>query len=301
MESIEAIRLFVAVAEEQGFAPAARRLRMSGASATRKIAALEDALQTRLFARSTRRVRLTSEGETYLDHARAICDAIDASHDALASADSNPRGRVRVTSRTSIGLRLIVPYVCEFRARYPDVEVGLELTDTPLDIVAEGFDCALAMGHLESSSLVGRTLAVTDSLVCASPRYLERHGTPRDPRALKDHACLSFQARSGRNTWRFSRGGQRIDVRIDAPIAINNGDALKRLALDGLGIVLVTDWLVSDEIASGELVHLFADFAIEPVGTPIVALYPSRTHLPAKVRVFVDFLAEKARLVLGAK
>lgn len=300
MTDLAAIELFLAVAEEESFSGAARRLGISAAAATRRVAALEDALHTRLLARSTRRVSLTAEGEVYREHAVAILDAVHHSVAALREFDATPRGRLRVTSRSSIGLRLIVPFVCEFAARYPAVTLGLELTDTPTDIVAEGFDVAIAMGHLSSSSLVAKTLAVTDSLICASPDYLARHGTPREPGELKAHECLSFQARTGRNTWKFSQGSRCSEVRIEAKIAINNGEALKQLALDGLGIVLVTDWLVREELESGALVQLFSEYAIEPVGTPITALYPSRTHLPQKVRVFLDFLAEKAELVLGA-
>lgn len=300
MDDLAAIELFLAVAEEESFTGAARRLGISAAAATRRIAALEDTLRTRLLARSTRRVSLTAEGEVYREHALAILDAVRHSHEALRDFDATPRGRLRVTSRSSIGLRLIVPFVCEFKARYPEISLGLELTDTPIDIVAEGFDVAIAMGHLSSSSLVAKTLAVTDSLICASPEYLARRGTPVDPGELKAHECLSFQARSGRNTWKFSQGKQCTDVRIEAKVAINNGEALKRLALDGLGIVLVTDWLVREELESGALVQLFADYAIEPIGTPITALYPTRTHLPRKVRAFLDFVAEKAELVLGA-
>jgi len=140
---------------------------------------------------------------------------------------------------------------------------------------------------------------VTDSLICASPDYLDRHGRPADPRELKDHECLSFQARTGTNTWKLSKGSTRTDVRITAPIAINNGDALIQLALDGIGIVMVTDWSVQDELTNGSLVHLFADYAIEPQGMPITALYPSRSHLPQKVRVFLDFFAVKAGALLG--
>jgi len=299
MEDLDSIRLFLAVAEEESFAGGARRLGLSAAGATRRIAALEDALNIRLLARSTRRVSLTAEGEVYREHAIGILDAVQQSHEALAEFDATPRGRLRVTSRTSIGLRLLVPYLCEFRTRYPEVSLGLELDDTPIDIVAEGFDVAIAMGHLDSSSLIGRTLAVTDSLVCASPDYLSRRGHPRDPRELRAHECLSFQARSGRNTWKFSRGSTRIDVRIEAALAINNGEALKHLALEGLGIVLVTDWLVKDELEDGSLVRLFADYAIEPQGMPITALYPSRVHLPLKVRAFLDFVAAKADALYG--
>jgi DNA-binding transcriptional LysR family regulator len=270
-------------------------------AATRRIAALEEALRTRLLARSTRRVSLTAEGEVYREHALAILDAVRHSHEALRDFDATPRGRLRVTSRSSIGLRLIVPFVCEFTTRYPEVSLGLALSDAPVDIVAEGFAVAIAMGHLSSSRLIAKTLAVTDSLICASPDDLARRGTPADPGELKAHECLSFQARTGRNTWKFSQGEQCTDVRIEAKIAINNGEALKQLALDGLGIVLVTDWLVREELEAGALVPLFADYALEPVATPITALCPTRTQLPRKVRAFLDFVAEKAELILGAR
>ena len=298
MEDIESIKLFLAVAEEESFSGAARRLGMSATGATRRIAALEESLNTRLLTRSTRKVSLTAEGEVYREHASAIIEAINTSHEALQDFDAVPHGRLRVTSHDSIALRLIVPYICEFRACYPEVSLGLELTDNPSDIVARGSDVAIVIGRLESSSLVAKTLAVTDSVVCASPDYLQRHGHPADPRKLKDHQCLSFQARTGRNTWKFSKGAQRTEVGITANVAVNNGEALKQLVLDGLAISMVTDWLVQDELKDGTLLRLFADYAIEPQGTPVTALYPSRTHLPGKTRAFLDFFADKAAALL---
>jgi DNA-binding transcriptional LysR family regulator len=299
MEDIGSIRLFLAVAEEEGFARAARRLGISAAAATRRIAALENALHTRLLARSTRRVSLTAEGEVYREHALGIVEAVEQSHEALRDFDGSPRGRLRVTARSSIGLRIIAPYLPEFRARYPQVSIGLELGDSALDIVAEGFDLAVTIGHLADSSLVARTLAVTDSLVCASPAYLKRRGRPTDPRELKDHECISFRARTGRNTWKFSKGSIRTNVGIVAALAVNHGEVLKQMALAGLGVVMVTDWLVQDELKDGSLERLFTDYVIEPRGTPITALYPSRSHLPQKVRVFLDFFAAKAAALLG--
>ncbi len=298
MEDVESIKLFLAVAEQESFAGAARRLGISPTGATRRIAALEESLNTRLLTRSTRKVSLTAEGEVYREHASAIVEAINASHEALQDFDAVPHGRLRVTAHDSIALRLIVPHICEFRERYPEVSLGLDLTNNPGDIVAKGFDVAIVIGRLENSSLVAKTLAVTDSVVCASPDYLKHHGHPTEPRKLKDHQCLSFHARTGRNTWKFSKGTQCVEVGITAKIAVNNGEALKQLVLDGLGIAMVTDWLVQDELKDGTLIRLFADYAIEPRGTPVTALYPSRTHLPSKTRAFLDFFAEKAVALL---
>lgn len=298
MEDLESIELFLAVAEEESFAGAARRLGMSAAGATRRIAALEESLNTRLLTRSTRKVSLTAEGEVYREHAFAIVETVNASHEALQDFDAIPHGRLRVASHDSIALRLIVPYICEFRERYSEVSLGLELIENPRDIVARGCDVAIVIGRLENSSLVAKTLAVTDSLICASPDYLARHGHPLEPGDLKDHECVSFQARTGRNTWKFSKASKRTDVGITAKIAVNNGEALKQLVLDGLGIGMVTDWLVQDELKDGTLLRLFADYAIEPQGTPITALYPSRMHLPGKTRAFLDFFADKAAALL---
>lgn len=299
MNDVGTVRLFLAVAEENGFARAARRLQMSAAQATRKIARLEAELGTRLFTRSTRKVALTEDGTAFRAHAGRIVSAVDETLEAMHANASRPHGRLRVSCRTALGRRIIVPYLHEFRSRYPDVSVGLELTDSSVDILAEGIEVGIDIGHLEDSSLVAWRLAETDSVLCASPDYIQRHGMPRHPRDLEAHECITINAVTGTRTWRFSRGRESATVRIKAALAVNDVDGLMICACSGAGIVMVADWLPQEELRTGALVQILPDYQIEPRGTPITALYPSRVYLPQKARVFIDFVGEKCTNLFG--
>ncbi|MEQ8233542.1 MAG: LysR family transcriptional regulator [Gammaproteobacteria bacterium] len=296
MKDLDDLRLFLAISEDGGFAAAARRLGLSPAAATRRIAALEASLATRLFTRSTRHVAPTQEGLLLAEHARAIVAAVDAAEEALGAGRTEPRGRLRVLARAGVGRHIVVPLLGAFRARYPAIDIALELTEQRvLDPTAHGCDVAVTIGHLDDSALVARRIFATDSLVCASPAYLARYGSPHTPQALSAHTCLTINAVEGAATWRFSRGREQCRVRIRAPLAINDADALLACAREGLGILLVADWFVHTALASGELVRILPEYQVEPRGTPITALYPSRSYLPLKARVFVDFLVEQCR------
>jgi DNA-binding transcriptional LysR family regulator len=294
MKDLEALRLFIAVAEEGSFARAARRRRISAAVATRRIAALEAELGVRLFARSTRHVGLTQEGLLLLEHARGIVEAADVATEALQATGAEPSGRLRVLARAGLGRHIVVPYLGEFRQRYPAVSVSLELTEARiLDLQGRGCDVGVTIGRLDDSGLVARRLVETDSWLCASPDYLARRGVPHTPDDLARHDCLTIHAARGHATWDFSHAAERFSVRFDAPVAISDADALVGCARAGLGVVMVADWLVADDLARGALVRVLPDYQVEPRGTPITALYPSRIYLPGKARAFVDFLVEK--------
>jgi DNA-binding transcriptional LysR family regulator len=296
MEDILALRLFLAIAEAGGFARAARRLGLTPAAATRKVAALEAELGMRLFQRSTRRVSLTEQGEHLRAHAQRILDSVDEARDALRGTRTRPAGRLRVMCRAGLGRHFIVPHLPAFRARYPEIAVGLELNDSGLlDIVAHGCDVAVSIGHLADSSLVAKRLAETDSQIYVSPAYLAVHGTPGTPAALAEHACLTMAAESGTTTWHFSAGATRYAVPIRAAVAVNDADALMSCARAGLGFIMVADWFARDDVVQGSLVPVLEAFQVEPRGTPINLLYPSRSFLPSKVRAFADFYAECAR------
>ncbi|MGE0487436.1 MAG: LysR family transcriptional regulator [Gammaproteobacteria bacterium] len=294
MKDVDALRLFLAVAEEGSFARAARRLSISAAVATRRIAALEGELGVRLFSRSTRHVGTTQEGLLLLEHARGIVEATDAATEALQAVGAEPSGRLRVLARAGLGRHIVVPYLGEFRTRYPAVSISLELTEARvLDLHGRGCDVGVTIGRLDDSALVARRLVETDSLLCASPDYLARRGMPRSPDDLAQHDCLTIHAARGHATWDFSRDGERFSARFDAPVAISDADALVGCARAGLGIVMVADWLVGDDFMRGSLVRVLPGYQVEPRGTPITALYPSRTYLPRKARVFIEFLVEK--------
>jgi DNA-binding transcriptional LysR family regulator len=292
MKDLESLRLFLAVAEEASFSRAAHRLRLSPAAATRRIAMLEDELATRLFTRSTRHVGLTEAGWLLQEHARGIVEAVELAEDALRASGARPSGHLRVFARAGLGRHIVVPCLAGFRAVYPEISISLEMTESRiLDLHGTGCDVGISIGHLEDSNLVARRLAETDSLLFASPEYLAGRGCPMHPDDLARHDCLTINAAEGGATWHFSRGDERCEVRFRAPVAINDADALMAAARAGLGIVMVADWIAVEDLARGVLQAVLTEFQVEPRGTPITALYPSRSYLPLKVRVFVDFIA----------
>jgi len=296
MNDVLALRIFLAIAESGGFARAARRLGLTPAVATRKMAGLEAELGVRLLQRSTRRVSLTEQGALMRVHAQRVIDTLDEAQEALRNAHARPAGRLRVMCRAGLGRHFIVPLLPEFRALYPDVAVGLELNDSGLlDIVAQGCDLAMSIGQLADSNLIARRIAETDSQIYASPGYLAAHGAPATPDALAEHACLTMAAAAGTTTWQFSSATERYSVSFRAALAINDADALMSCARADLGLIMVADWFARDDVRRGTLVPVLRDYQVEPRGTPINVLYPDRSYLPLKVRAFIAFYAERAR------
>ena len=223
MEDILALRLFLAIAETASFTQAARRLSLTPAMASRKMAALEAELGQRLFLRSTRRVSVTEHGAFLRRHAQRVIDAVDEAGEAMRGALARPSGRLRISCRAGLGSHFIVPYLAEFRASYPEVSVGLELVHERLaDLMLSGCDVAITIGHPAASNLVARRIAEIDSQIYASPAYLARHGTATSPQELEQHACLTMSAITGTTTWKLSRTGTRYEVPIRSTPAIDN-------------------------------------------------------------------------------
>jgi DNA-binding transcriptional LysR family regulator len=300
MDDILALRLFLAIADTASFTRAARRLSLTPAVASRKMAALEAELGQRLFLRSTRKVSLTEHGAFLRQHAQRVIDAIDEADEAMRGALARPAGRLRIACRAGLGSHFIVPYIAEFRAAYPEVTIGLELVhDRTADLMSSGCDVAVTIAQLQDSNLVARRIAETDSHLYASPDYLARHGVPHTPRDLEHHACLTMSAVSGTTTWKLSQGNARFEVPIRSPLAIDDADAVLSCACAGLGIILLADWFVQDAVRRGALTPILTDYQVEPRGTPINLLYPSRSYVPLKVRAFMDFYADKATRHFG--
>lgn len=301
MEDILALRLFLAIADTASFTHAARRLALTPAAASRKLAALEAELGQRLFLRSTRKVSLTEHGAFLRQHAQRVIDAVDEASEAMRGALARPAGRLRISCRAGLGGYFIVPHIGEFRALYPEVTIGLELIhDRQADLMATGCDVAVTIGQLQDSNLVARRVAETDSHIYASPDYLARHGTPATAQDLEEHACLTMSAVTGSTVWRLSKGGVRYDLPLRSPIAIDDADSVLSCACAGLGIVLLADWFTQAAMRRGELVRILDDYQVEPRGTPISLLYQSRSYVPLKVRAFMDFYADKAAHMFSA-
>ncbi len=288
MDQLAAMRVFRRVVECAGFAAAARDLGLSNAAASKQVAALERALGARLLNRTTRRMSLTEAGGEYYARAVRILDELDEAGRAMRDLDAAPRGRLRVSAPMSLGLMHIARAVPAFLERHPAVELDLVMNDRVVDLVEEGFDMALrGRSQLPDSSLVARRLAPLRRVVCAAPRYLERHGTPASPADLARHECLIYTLSERPAEWRIAGRAVKVHGRLHA----NNSTGLYEALLAGFGIALMPTFVVGDDLRAGRLRALFGDGAVE--AQSLYAVYPQSRYVPAKVRAFIDFLASR--------
>ena len=292
MDRFQAIRVFAQVAESGSFTAAAAKLGLSATATSRHVADLEARLHTRLLNRTTRRVSLTESGQTFYERSvQLLADLDEAEQEALRAAVV-PRGTIKLTTSITFGVRHVGPAIAGFLAAHAEVRFDVSLSDRVVDLVEEGFDLAIRIGAPGSENVVARKLGETRLVPCASPAYLAAHGAPQVPEDLARHNCFTYEYVSPRNLWRFRdpAGGER-SVRVKGNLHSNNGDLLAEAAARGAGVVFEPAFIVGPEVRAGRLVPLLQDF--EPQATPIYAVYPSRKHLSAKVRLFVDFLVER--------
>ncbi len=292
MDRLLAMEVFARVVELGSFAKAADRLGISTSACSRHVAELEGHLDTRLLNRTTRRLSLTESGQAYYERCvQLLTDLADAESAAALSAE-RPRGTLKVTCGISFGLRHVAPLVGAFAARHAEVKFDVQLSDRFVDLVEEGFDLALRIGESPTQNLVARKLGEMRLVPCAAPVYLRERGAPRTPAELAQHACLTYEYLPVRGTWRFyDRAGAEHSVRVAGPVHSNNGDLLVAAAVEGIGIAMEPDFIAAPDLAAGRLVRVLPGYVVPPAG--IYAVYPSRRHLSAKVRAFIDFLAER--------
>jgi DNA-binding transcriptional LysR family regulator len=292
MARLDSMEAFARVAETGSFSEAARRLGSSKSAVSRQIAALETALGARLLYRTTRALTLTETGQRYYESVSRILGEIEEADRAVGQLQSTPRGILPVAAPVSFGLLHLAEALPAFLAQCPHVEMDVVTSDRFVDLIEEGFDLAIRLGRLLESSLVARKLAPMRSAICASPAYLAAHGTPDTPDALEGHSCLCYSNLSRAEEWRFvTAEGRPWRVEIKGRLRVNNGDLLRSAALAGLGIVNLPTFLIGPDIKAGRLVSLLD--AHIPQDRGIYAVYPHARHLPAKTRVFIDFLAER--------
>lgn len=289
MDRLVQLEAFVATASLGSFSQAARAEGVSPALIGRRIDALEARLGVRLFARSTRRLSLTVEGQTLLDDLPALLDALRQTEARISQASAQPAGLLRLTAPAGFGRQHVAPLLPALRARYPALEFSLDLSDHFVDLVSQRVDCAIRIGELTDSSLVGVRLADNQRVVVASPNYLSRHGTPDSPADLKAHQCLSLAALSGQNRgWLFRVDNQTRAFRIHGAMSCSDGSVLHEWCLQGYGLAWRSLWEVQGDIQAGRLVSVLDAFRAPPNG--IFALMPERRLTPPKVRVLVDWL-----------
>jgi DNA-binding transcriptional LysR family regulator len=283
---------FVRVVEAKGFSAAAIQLDLSPSAVSKLITRLEARLGVRLLQRTTRRLRLTAEGEAFYESARRIVGEIAALESQIGDRSGMPRGLLRVTAPLTFSRHQLAPLVGEFLQRCPAIRLELLPTDRVLDIVEEGIDVAVRIGRLADTSFMARKIGEDRRILCAAPRYLAQHPALRRPDDLVRHACIVPREPAAARRWPFRVAGVLRETEVDGPIAVGEAEAQLELALQGVGIVRLTRLTVAQAVHDGRLVPLLEDFsADQPV--PIHAVYPHRRHLAPKVSVFVDFLIEK--------
>lgn len=291
MDKLRAMQIFVRIVEAGSLTAAAVALGMSGPAVVRSLAALERSVGVRLLHRTTRRSSLSDEGREYFERCRRVLAEVEAADAALSARRIEPKGRLRLTAPVTYGRMHVAPVVGAFAARHPGIEIELLLFDRVVDLVEEGIDAAVRIGHLPESTLVARRLGQTRRVLCAAPAYLKRAGTPRLPQELAQHRTVLFTGLSATSEWSFA-GKPPRRVTIFPFLRTNQIDAALDACLRGYGCAQFLCYQVKDLIAAGKLVRVLADF--EPPPVPINLVYPHARHLSPNVRAFAD--AALARL-----
>ncbi|MHA1527400.1 MAG: LysR family transcriptional regulator [Alphaproteobacteria bacterium] len=292
MDRLGALTVFNKVVETGSFSEAGRQSGLAPSSVSRGIVELERWVGAALFHRTTRKLNLTETGRLFYRRTRDILLDLEEARIRAVQLEDHPSGLLRLTVPASLE-RHLTTAVGDFQARWPGVDFALTFSDQLVDLVGEGFDLAVRMGRLEDSTLRSRKIAEARRYLCASPRYLERAGTPERPEQLAGHDCLTFRTHPGYNIWRFKAGQGSLDVRASGSFCANSGNALVGAARAGMGLILAPEWLVAPLLASGELVEVVLTSPPAPDRTPLYAVHPYRRFVPPKVKVFTDFLAER--------
>ena len=282
---ILSLRLFIRIAALGGVTAAAHDLSLSPASASARLAKLEETVGFRLFNRTTRAVSLTTDGELFLPYAQQTVETLETGFNAVRGQSSEAQGLLRMTMPGSFGRMYIIPLLAEFQSRYPQVKLDLRLSDEVLDVVEGAYDLIIRNASLADSSLIVRKLAVDRRLLVASPVYLEQYGIPTTPDDLVTHQCITL----GETRWKFENGQS---IGISYASTVNDGEAMRKMLERGMGIGIKSVWNASESLKSGRLVEVLPEFPLV-TETSIWLLYPSRRIVAPRVQVMIDFLLEK--------
>ncbi|MGM0593435.1 MAG: LysR family transcriptional regulator [Pseudomonadota bacterium] len=291
MDRFGEMQSFVRVVECGGITPAAERMGLAKSAVSRRLAELESRLGVKLLQRTTRRISLTEDGRHFYERSRVILEELEEAEGSLSSEQQRVHGMLRVAAPLSFTVRHLTPLINAFMQRYPEVQLELDVEDRSINLLKEGVDLAIRIGKLDDSSLVARRLAPVRAVLCASPDYLARHGEPQAPRQLAEHAGLTYGHLSEQRQWTlYDSAGTAHSIRPKTRMRVNNGDVILEAALAGLGLAVMPTFICYRELAAGRLRQVLPDYHAE--ASAAYALYPSRRHLPLRVRVFIDFLVE---------
>jgi DNA-binding transcriptional LysR family regulator len=294
MDRFFAMQAFVRVVEAGSFTKAADTMAVPKPTVTRLIQTLEAHLQTKLLNRTTRRVTVTADGAAYYDNALRLISEMEELESSMSRAKVNPRGRLRVDVGGPVAQLLLIPALPQFYERYPDIQIDLGVSDRPVDLIGENVDCVLRAGELTDQSLVARRIGEFHVIACATPDYLKRHGVPQHPLDIeeKDHTVVTyFSHNTGRvRTYAFTKGHERIEVQGRHRLSVNDANSVLSAGLAGLGIFRTATFMAQPHIRAGLLQPVLLDWCADSI--PIHVVYPPNRHLSAKVRVFVDWVAD---------
>ncbi|BAL26982.1 LysR family transcriptional regulator [Azoarcus sp. KH32C] len=284
------LKSFITVADAGGFSRAAEQMGTSTAAISRRVAALEQALGIQLFRRTTRRIDLTEAGHQFYADVVNVFHMLEEAEERVRVGRERVSGLIRVAAPLSFGIQRLAPLLPAFMQRHPDLKIQLLLEDRYTDLVAEGIDVALRIGTLADSTLIARRIAPVARVFCASPAYLEAHGVPESPQDLSRHCCLEYSQRGSREDWGAVFGVPADRLQIHGNLVANNAEVLKECAIQGMGITLLPDFVVQDALADGRLRQVLAHCHPEPFG--LHAVRPSSRMVPARVRLFIDYMSE---------
>ncbi|MGA9912831.1 MAG: LysR family transcriptional regulator [Paraburkholderia sp.] len=291
MDRLRAFEVFVTVVSRGSFTRAADALDTSPANVTRYVNELEAHLGTRLLNRTSRKLSLTEGGETLYARCKSILDDVAETEGLVSSASVEPRGRLRINAPVSFGILHLAPLWPEFMRKYPRVELDVSLIDRVVDIVEEGYDLAIRISRAGSTSHAARKLATSRNILCASPAYLARYGYPAAPADLVEHRCIGYAYAATGNEWQLIDSERKTHaVKVNYHMHTNNGDTARAAALAGQGVIWQPTFLIGSDLRAGTLIQLLPDYRLPDID--VLALYPSRRHLSAKIRAVVDFLVD---------
>ncbi len=295
-DRLNAMRVFAQVVEAKSFSAAADKLGLSKSLASRHVSALERALSVKLLNRSTRRLSLTEAGALLYEHCARIVQEAELAEERLSRTQSEPAGLVKVTAAQAFAVRHVLPALPEFYGRYPKIRVKLSCSNRALDLGEAGFDLGIRVSFSPDPNLVARKLAPNRAVVCASPDYLERHGTPRRIEELRKHECVVFPPLAPKGVWRLRSDGRRHSVPVTGVLETDDMDAVRSAVVAGLGIGILPVYMVGHALQQKQLVPLLRRFQVLPESA-IYLVYPPNRTLSSRVRALIDFLVERFRAV----
>lgn len=291
-DRLNGMRVFAQVVEAKSFSAASDKLGMSKSLASRHVSALESSLAVKLLNRSTRKLSLTEAGAVFYEHCARIVQEAELAEQRLTRTQAEPAGLVRVTAVPAFAVRHVLPALTEFHEKYPKIQVKLFCSNRPLDLGDEGFDVGIRISFAPAPNLVARKLAANRGILCASPAYLERRGTPRRIEDLRQHECVLFPALAPKGIWTFRRDSRKYSVQVAGVFETDEMDVVRAAVASGLGIGMLPLYLAGDALRQGQLVPLLRRFQVIPESAIYMVYLPNRT-LSSRVRALIDFFAER--------